>query len=95
MLLLSDMTGKEVYADYVRSFSKLASAAKDQAHTAMPDDPLTFSAFSRYWDSGHQNFKVSRKDSDFSDLCTSLRSDIDALHEFDERQSSLLNLLCD
>lgn len=95
MLLPSDMTRTEVYADYVESFPKLASAAKEHVETAVPDDPLTFSAFSRYWDRGHANLKVSRKGSDFCDLCTSLRSDIDALHESDERHSCLSNLLRD
>lgn len=93
MLLPSDMSRTDVYADYVECFGKLASAVSEEVDTFVTDKPLTFSAFCRYWDRGHPTLKVARRGSDFCDLCTSLRNDIEALDESDARYECLSTLL--
>lgn len=85
MILPNEMTRTEIYADYVESLEKLASVASNEGGSKVPDTPLAFSTFSRYWDRGRPTLKVAWKGSDFCDLCTSFRRDVKAFHESDER----------
>lgn len=58
-----------------------------------PSEPLTLSAFSRYWDVKHPTLRVEKKGSDFYDHSTSTQNDIDLLKPPDPRYACRLDLL--
>lgn len=93
MILPSDMIRTEVYNDYVKCFPSLSDAVHMGTIIQVPSEPLTFSAFTRYWDRGHPRLRVAKTGSDFCDLCTTLKNDISELHHSDERYACLKDLL--
>lgn len=55
----------------------------------IPENPPSFSAFTRYWDVGHPSLRLSKGGSDYCDCCTSFRNEISRLSIDEERHRCL------
>lgn len=92
-LLTSAMYKLAVCIDYVNDFPKLSEVAKEWTHGETPDRPLTFSAFRRFWDKSHPASRVSKKGSNFCDLCTGTEIEIYLISTSDPGHACILGIL--
>lgn len=89
-ILLSNFTKKLVFDMYIIQWNNLAVAVAELVQNfEIPESPISYNLFIRYWDEDFSLLRIGKSGSDFCDQCTLLKNELKKYSLTDIRRNAL------